>query len=54
MRFEISEAGAVWLWDLAEDRFATAIKTLDFHPASQHLWAVAVRFKNQDEAHLWN
>jgi hypothetical protein len=32
--------GAVWLWDLAEDRFATAIKTLDFHHASQDLWAV--------------
>ena len=33
--------GAVWLWDLVEDRFATAIKTLDFHHASEHLWAVA-------------
>ncbi len=32
--------GAVWLWDLAEDRFATAVKTLDFHHASEHLWAV--------------
>ena len=33
--------GAVWLWDLAEDRFAAAVKTLDFHHASEHLWAVA-------------
>ena len=32
--------GAVWLWDLAEDRFRTAVKTLDFHHASEHLWAV--------------
>ena len=32
--------GAVWLWDLAQDRFAHAIKTLDFHHASQHLWAI--------------
>jgi hypothetical protein len=32
--------GAVWLWDLAADRFANAIKTLDSHQASQHLWAV--------------
>ena len=33
--------GAVWLWDLAEDRFAEAIKTLDFHHAREHLQAVA-------------
>lgn len=32
--------GAVWLWDLAEDRFPAAVKTLDFHHASEHLWAV--------------
>ena len=32
--------GAVWLWALAEDRFPTAVKTLDFHHASEHLWAV--------------
>jgi hypothetical protein len=33
--------GAVWLWDLAEDRFKTAVKTLDLHPAREHLQAVA-------------
>jgi hypothetical protein len=33
--------GAVWLWDLAEDRFAEALKTLDFHHAREHLQAVA-------------
>ena len=27
--------GAVWLWDLATDRFAGAILTLDFHHASE-------------------
>lgn len=32
--------GAVWLWDLAEDRFRDAVKTLDFHHASEHLWRV--------------
>lgn len=32
--------GAVWLWDLAADRFPDAVKTLDFHHASEHLWAV--------------
>jgi len=33
--------GAVWLWDLAEDRFKDAVKTLDFHHAREHLHAVA-------------
>jgi hypothetical protein len=33
--------GAVWLWDLAEDRFKEAVKTLDFHHAREHLHAVA-------------
>jgi hypothetical protein len=33
--------GAVWLWDLAQDRFADAIQTLDFHHARDHLWALA-------------
>ncbi len=33
--------GAIWLWDLVEDRFAQAIKTLDFHHARDHLLAVA-------------
>ncbi len=33
--------GAVWLWDLAEDRFSHATKTLDFHHARDHLWALA-------------
>jgi hypothetical protein len=33
--------GALWLWNLAADRFSTAIHLLDFHHASEHLWAVA-------------
>lgn len=33
--------GAVWLWDLAEDRLKDAAKTLDFHHAREHLHAVA-------------
>ena len=33
--------GAVWLWDLAEDRFRTAVKTLDFHHAREHLNTIA-------------
>ena len=47
--------GAVWLWDLAEDRFAQAIKTLDFQHASQHLWAVAHALHGQGtpQAQAW-
>jgi hypothetical protein len=33
--------GAVWLWDLAEDRFQEAVQTLDFHHAREHRHAVA-------------
>jgi len=33
--------GAVWLWDLAQDRFKDAVKTLDFHHAREHLQALA-------------
>ena len=47
--------GAIWLWDLAEDRFAQAIKTLDFHHARDHLWAVANSLHGEDtpEAGTW-
>ena len=33
--------GAVWLWDLADDRFKLAVKTLDFHHAREHLNTIA-------------
>lgn len=47
--------GAIWLWDLAEDRFAQAVKTLDFHHARDHLWAVANSLHGEDtpEAGAW-
>lgn len=47
--------GAVWLWDLAEERFATALKTLDFEHASQHLWAIAhaLHGEGTSEARAW-
>ena len=47
--------GALWLWDLAEDRFAQAITTLDFHHARDHLWAVANSLHGEDtpEAGAW-
>jgi hypothetical protein len=47
--------GALWLWDLAQDRFAQALKTLDFHHARDHLWAIANSLHGEDtpEAKAW-
>lgn len=47
--------GALWLWELVEDRFAQAIKTLDFHHARDHLWALANTLHGEDtpEARAW-
>src|SRR5262249_30019642 len=33
--------GAVWIWNLADDRFAGARQRVDFYHVSQHLWSVA-------------
>jgi hypothetical protein len=33
--------GAVWIWNVVEDRFSQAIGVLDFYHASEQLWAVA-------------
>ena len=33
--------GAVWLWDLAAERFSKGILTLDFHHAREHLQTIA-------------
>jgi len=33
--------GAAWLWCLRQDRFQDTTPLLDFHHASQHLWALA-------------
>jgi hypothetical protein len=47
--------GAVWLWALTEDRFQEAIKLLDFHHASEHLWEVAhaLHGEGTPEARAW-
>ena len=48
-------AGAVWLWDLVEDRFAHALMTLDFHHARDHLWVLAHTLYGEDtpQASAW-
>jgi hypothetical protein len=42
--------GALWIWNLAGDRFAQAQQRLDYYHASQHLWAVAHALHPEDEA----
>jgi len=46
--------GAVWIWNIIEDRFQDAIKELDFYHGSEHLWAVARDLYPQPEqARAW-
>jgi hypothetical protein len=47
--------GAIWIWNLAGDRFAGARQRVDFYHVSQHLWAVAHRLHPDDEgaAQAW-
>lgn len=40
--------GAVWLWKLAQARFAEAVLILDFHHARDHLMAVAQALHGED------
>ena len=42
--------GAVWIWNLAGDRFAGARQRVDFYHVSQHLWAVARTLHPDDAA----
>ncbi len=46
--------GAVWIWNLIEDRFQSALKELDFYHGSEHLWEVARDLYPQPEpARAW-
>lgn len=46
--------GAVWIWNIIEDRFQSAIKELDFYHGSEHLWEVARDLYPQPEqAKAW-
>ena len=42
--------GAVWIWDIAEDRFSEAIGVLDYYHASQHLWALGQEIREKESA----
>ena len=47
--------GVPWVWNLKDDRFASAHGVLDFYHASQHLWAVGrvVCGEAQPELSAW-
>lgn len=46
--------GAVWIWNIIEDRFQGALKELDFFHGAQHLWDVARDLYPQPEqAQAW-
>jgi hypothetical protein len=47
--------GAVWIWNLARDRFPHARQRVDFYHVSQHLWAVAhtLHPDDGDAARAW-
>ena len=47
--------GALWIWNLSEDRFPQAHQRLDYYHAAQHLWVVARALHPEDEAaaRLW-
>ncbi len=47
--------GALWIWNLAQDRFPEARQQLDLFHAEEHLWAVAhdLYGKGTPEAQAW-
>jgi hypothetical protein len=47
--------GAVWIWNLAQDRFPEARQQLDLWHAEEHLWAVAhdLHGRGTPEARSW-
>jgi len=40
--------GAVWIWNLVEDRFENAVQRLDLFHGKEHLWAVARALHPED------
>jgi hypothetical protein len=47
--------GALWIWNLAEDRFKDALQRLDLYHANAYVWAVANELygRNTKEARRW-
>jgi hypothetical protein len=47
--------GAIWIWNLVENRFRRATQRVDLYHVKQHLWSVANELYGQDkaEARAW-
>ena len=47
--------GAVWIWNLAEDRFQGAVQRVDLHHVQEHLWNLAheLHGKGTQAAQTW-
>ncbi len=47
--------GAIWIWNMIQDRFAGATQRLDYYHASEHLWEVAreLHGRGTPEASKW-
>lgn len=47
--------GAIWIWNLAEDRFKGAKQRVDLHHVQEHLWNLAAELhgKGTPEAQAW-
>jgi hypothetical protein len=47
--------GALWIWNIAKERFAEACQQLDLYHADEHLWAVAndLYGRGTPEARAW-
>ena len=47
--------GAIWIWNLATDRFKDAAQRVDLHHVQKHLWDLAAELhgRGSPEAHAW-
>ena len=41
--------GAIWIWNLAEQHFPSAVQTVDLYHARQHVWELAAKLFANDE-----
>jgi hypothetical protein len=47
--------GAIWIWNIAEDRFKGAMQRVDLHHVQEHLWTLAAEIygRNIVQAQKW-
>lgn len=50
---EMLADGSAWIWNLKQDRWKSAVEVLDFHHASEHVWALGRSLKGEAQAAAW-